>query len=1343
MTEPTEEWTPNNEKLAEQYRFYMGLSAEEKAVVNRLVSIVRVPQNLNVSGKISGKGVRMDVADKVIEECLANGIAVRPYGAVRVDSEFALFILPFLNPRPLFDILTGVSNYDVFSLTSTLRYLLLFLDADGIADGTSEEDLDGIAEGMKVCEKGALLLLSNVFDYPYYAHLLPRMDQDVLEDAMRLKFSTDAVALKDVRGLAYTTYGVSSGLPASYGALRGDLRTMVADGRTESDRQFAAGSMMFLTEDDDAGAIECFDKGMKLQNPSCNDIDASTFPLWMLYSLCVHLNMSPFEYGPALERMDRLLSRLVDGWSHSLSAVCKHFLRPDDSSYDAGLLSAVKRDDTGYSSIFAFIALYLTGSKGDDRVSDRILEHVNTARKNGHTAIALEAAYALSRMSDRSDAKEAYDLLRGEAGFDPALSHFHPLEKWALNLDRLMTIMSKDVMPDADAKNAVRIAYEVDPERWDVQPMLQKRKARGGWSSGRKMLLTDMGNKHRDSMTEQDGRIAKCLTRSHDWGNRLAPKGTIFKEMVGHPNLLLKNTGIPLELVPGAPDVMVRRTANGYEVGTDVANIRDNISLVKETNARYKVIDLSDKQAMVISAIRGEKIVVPEEGAEKLVQTVKALSSFATVHSDLVQGVSQDAETVEPDSRIRVRITPAGGGLNAEFFIRPFNDLPPYLKPGVGGKTVVCNHDGRTLRANRDLELERSHYDALMADIRALESMFEDDGLISIGDPLDSLDLLEVLKRHEDISVTEWPEGERFKIWGAADFQDLSLRLKSGGDWFDLEGDLTIDGMKVMTMRELLDAASKSRRRFVELGNGEFLALSKQLKRQLDQLSAVANTKDGVRVNRFAMASVGELMDSVDSLRNDAAWVDLRSKIGGKVEEEMPDGLNGELRPYQADGFRWMARLSAWGAGACLADDMGLGKTVQAICMLLRDSRSGPGLVVSPVSVIPNWIGEVRKFAPGLNPVTLPVDGRKGAISSLRAGDVLITSYGLLQSEEKLLASREWAVAVLDEAHSIKNYATKTSKAAMSIRASFKLILTGTPVQNNLSEAWSLFNFINPGMLGSLSGFSDRFISGGEEGRRHLKKLIAPFILRRTKSSVLDELPSKTEIVKKIRLTDEEAAFYEAVRQQAVERLDDCDDASGSMRVLAEITRLRQASCNPRLVDPGSDIQSSKMSAFMDIVRELAGNGHRSLVFSQFVTHLSLARAELDAEKIDYLYLDGSTPTSERGRLVDRFQSGEAVLFLISLKAGGLGLNLTGADFVIHLDPWWNPAVEDQASDRAYRIGQTRPVTVYRLVGENTIEEKIIRLHSTKRDLADSLLEGSDKVAGLSVKELRKLIEDM
>ena len=319
----------------------------------------------------------------------------------------------------------------------------------------------------------------------------------------------------------------------------------------------------------------------------------------------------------------------------------------------------------------------------------------------------------------------------------------------------------------------------------------------------------------------------------------------------------------------------------------------------------------------------------------------------------------------------------------------------------------------------------------------------------------------------------------------------------------------------------------------------------------------------------------------------------------------------------------------------------------------------------------------------------------------------------------------------------------------MNLQSGFKIITTGTPIENHLGELWNLFRFINPGLLGSLEKFNQHFAIPIEkrkdkQARAKLKKLIQPFLLRRTKSQVLEELPSRTEVLLHVDLSSEEMVFYEALRSAAVEKLTSAEGGSGhrQLQVLAEIMKLRRACCNARLVMPDSRLPSTKLQLFGETLQGLLESRHKALVFSQFVDHLHILRTYLDERKINYQYLDGSTPAKERQKRVRAFQAGDGDVFLISLKAGGTGLNLTAADYVLHMDPWWNPAVEDQASDRVHRIGQERPVTIYRLVARGTIEDKIVELHQHKRDLADSLLEGTDMSGKISTDELLKLIRE-
>ncbi len=502
-----------------------------------------------------------------------------------------------------------------------------------------------------------------------------------------------------------------------------------------------------------------------------------------------------------------------------------------------------------------------------------------------------------------------------------------------------------------------------------------------------------------------------------------------------------------------------------------------------------------------------------------------------------------------------------------------------------------------------------------------------------------------------------------------------------------------------------------------------------------------------------------EFFSAIPSLQKNAVWNDVKKRIDAARDYKAPapKGFIGDLRDYQFEGYDWLARTAKWGVGCCLADDMGLGKTIQALALLLLRADQGPSLVVAPTSVCFNWEREAAKFAPTLNIKRiqqistgsgLSKTERDKLISSVKKRDVLITSYTLLQQEIDLFKTKKYATVILDEAQAIKNPESNRAKATTMLQADFRVGMTGTPIENRLTELWSLFRFLNPGLFGSQKLFEDRFAvpiqrDGSASARSTLRRLVHPFILRRTKSQVMEELPAKTEIVREIELSREEAALYEAARKNALKELQEIKNKNsgpGRLQILAALTRLRQLCCNPKLVLPKSKVESSKLEAFREIMEELKENGHRVLVFSQFVKHLEILKSELDTMGISYQYLDGSTPSRERQKRVDAFQSGESDAFLISIKAGGSGLNLTAADYVIHADPWWNPAVEDQATDRAHRIGQTRPVTVYRLITQGTIEEKIVRLHHEKRDIADKLLEGTDQTTKLSADELIEIL---
>ncbi|MFN7146540.1 MAG: DEAD/DEAH box helicase, partial [Myxococcota bacterium] len=480
-----------------------------------------------------------------------------------------------------------------------------------------------------------------------------------------------------------------------------------------------------------------------------------------------------------------------------------------------------------------------------------------------------------------------------------------------------------------------------------------------------------------------------------------------------------------------------------------------------------------------------------------------------------------------------------------------------------------------------------------------------------------------------------------------------------------------------------------------------------------------------------------------------AGWDDLvaKAKAAEGWEPTLPAGFTAELRDYQRAGFAWMARLARWAPGACLADDMGLGKTVQALALLAHRAELGPALIVAPTSVGFNWGREAARFAPGLRVRALRGPDRLAMLDGVGPGDVLVTSWDLLPRDIDAIAAVRFATLVLDEAQAMKNATTARAKAAARVDVDFRLALTGTPVENRVSELWSLFRVVAPGLLGSWERFRSRFalaIERDDDQRRSaaLARLIRPFLLRRVKSEVAKELPPRTDVRVEVALSREERQLYDAARATFAAQIAEESGPPEQRRfkVLAALTRLRQLACHPRLVDPESPMGSSKLARLVEIVAELRAEGHRALIFSQFTRQLALVREALAAEGVALRYLDGETPEARRREEVDAFQRGDGDVFLISLKAGGTGLTLTAATYVIHLDPWWNPAVEDQATDRAHRIGQTQPVTVYRLVAKGTIEEKILALHGEKRALVEGLLEGTGQAATLGTDELVALL---
>ena len=962
---------------------------------------------------------------------------------------------------------------------------------------------------------------------------------------------------------------------------------------------------------------------------------------------------------------------------------------------------------------------------------------------------------------DKQHAAEWQKIME-ETKLKPVLPEFKILEPWEIILNTLLDKYDKPEKSATATKRTKapklevgRVIYHLNTNSFYAQPRLQKSKDGGmTWSGGRNIALKSF-MAGIPEMTEQDRKVARLVqVWDYGWygGSGSSLDGEdVVEALAGHPFVFDEhNTDLKIDIVKENLQIEVQKVSDGYKVVSNATKRGSDFrspSITIESPQLIKVISISKEEKEILTLL--DKIgTFPKESKEQLTKLLTALGKQLTVMSPLLKN-AENVKQEKGDSHIVVQLVPNKEEFSVRCYVKPLVDCPPYCTPGTGMEMISASVKGKPVHVSRNLSLERKNLKALEEWMMPFADYETDNGWLM---PMVScLEVLDLLRQHTEQCVIEWPEGVRFSVSRPMlDSDRLKLSVKGIGQWFEIDGDVEIDDKQRMKVSELLQRVRQSKGRFIQVGDEEYIALSNQLHKQLAALARIAQPdKKTLKVATYNSSFLKELSDGGATLKADKTYKQMLKRMdeADTMTFPVPKNLQADLRSYQEEGFRWLSRLAHWGAGACLADDMGLGKTIQTIALLLSHAKEGASLVVMPTSVLLNWKQELQRFAPSLNPVILrEAADRKEAIDNAGAQDVVLVTYGLLPSEEETLQSKQWNIIVLDEAHTIKNKETKTSKVAMTLDAHFRLLLTGTPLQNHLSEIWNLFQFATPGLLTGYTQFTQEFINPIErdqnkEAQRMLKRMLQPFILRRTKNEVLEELPEKTEITLKVELNDAERALYDRFREEALLNLE--EGSATAIKALAELTRLRQTACNAALVLPekeASAIPSSKMEAFLKLVEELQSNHHRALVFSQFTSHLALVQKQLERMGIDYQYLDGSISASERIKRVAEFQKGDMPLFLISLKAGGTGLNLTAADYVIHLDPWWNPSIEDQASDRAYRIGQDKPVTVYRIIAENTIEEKILALHKTKKSLADALLEGSNMSHALGKDEILNLI---
>lgn len=843
-----------------------------------------------------------------------------------------------------------------------------------------------------------------------------------------------------------------------------------------------------------------------------------------------------------------------------------------------------------------------------------------------------------------------------------------------------------------------------------LEPRLVERRPH---APGKKLELDDVQDPALLDCQDKQDLAVLSLARSLE-SKQLRGVPLLAEALVGHPRVRVVEGTYhrPVQVVPTTPVIHSAMETFALKLSLDVEQL--SRLRVDEDEALLYVPAFSARMQMLVDYFSHGPVSLNLTHTEQLRWLLARLRECFEIEGRVPESLLE-YKPAEPQFIIHASVY--DNGYLFDMDVKHHPDSTAHDIPGQGERVQLLKlTGGEQLCVMRDFEAEKSAALALAECSPVLSSTEAEDFQWLLPTQGEALQALYELGE-AGVSV-QWQSAVPPLSMVEPLWPGLQLRVVSQGEhWLEIGARLAVNEERVLELMELMELYERRAGNFLPLEEKVFLRMPPQLAEQVQRLAESLRRERKryvlplVALPGFAAGWQGEPLPG-SLLGCTAALEESRSALP-------PAGLVAELRDYQLEGYRWLLARARLGFGACLADDMGLGKTLQALALMVELAAAGPSLVVAPASLSRNWHDEAARFAPGLC-LRPCAEVKSEPADSLRPGDVVVATYGQLTTNESYFCSVSWNVVALDEAQAIKNPASRRAAVACQLRARVRLALTGTPVENSLLDLWSLMQYLNPGLLGDKS----QFAPGGsaraaKADPARVSRITAPFILRRKKEDVLPQLPPLTEVTLRVDFNDEERSLYEGCRRKARSR---ARAGSSPATLLSELTRLRRMCCHGKLVQESYAGESSKLRVMSRLVQDLLEADHSMLIFSQFTDVLDLAQEELRSQQISALRLDGGTPPKERGEQVRLFQEGEARVFLISLRAGGVGLNLTAADYVILLDPWWNPAVEAQAASRSHRYGQNNPVTLCRLIARDTVEERIMQVHGAKQVLAESVI---------------------